>query len=86
MYQVNNGYTYTDSKGKIRDCKLKFGEAVINDGIFLQYMMKHGMKVKQGSSQDFIVLKFKFNVQADDEHEDEISTSELRKMYYENGC
>lgn len=86
MYQVNNGYTYKDSKGKIRDCKLKFGEAVINDGIFLQYMMKHGMKVKQGRSQDFIVLKFKFNVQADDEHGDEISTSELRKMYYENGC
>lgn len=86
VYQVNNGYTYKDSKGKIHDCKLTFGEAVINDGIFLQYMMKHGMKVKQGSSQDFIVLKFKFNVQADDEHEDEISTSELRKMYYENGC
>lgn len=86
MYQVNNGYTYKDSKGKVRDCKLTFGEAVINDGIFLQYMMKHGMKVKQGSSQDFIVLKFKFNVQADDEHEDEVSTSELRKMYYENGC
>lgn len=86
VYQVNNGYTYKDSKGKIHDCKLTFGEAVINDGIFLQYMMKHGMKVKQCSSQDFIVLKFKFNVQADDEHEDEISTSELRKMYYENGC
>lgn len=86
VYQVNNGYTYKDSKGKIHDCKLTFGEAVINDGIFLQYMMKHGMKVKQGSSQDFIVLKFKFNVQADDEHGDEISTSELRKMYYENGC
>lgn len=86
VYQVNNGYTYTDSKGKIRDCKLKFGEAVINDGIFLQYMMKHGMKVKQGSSQDFIVLKFKYNVPTDDKHEDEISTSELRKMYYEDGC
>lgn len=86
MYQVNNGYTYTDSKGKIHDCKLSFGEAVINDGIFLQYMMQHGLKVKQGSSQDFIVLKFKYNVPADDEHEDEISTAELRKMYYENGC
>ena len=86
MYQVNNGYTYKDSKGKVHDCELTFGEAVINDGIFLQYMRQHGMKVKQGSSQDFIVLKFKFNVQADDEHEDEISTAELRKMYYENGC
>lgn len=86
MYQVNNGYTYKDSKGKVRDCKLTFGEAVINDGIFLQYMMQHGMKVKQGSSQDFIVLKFKYNVPADDEHEAEISTAELRKMYYENGC
>lgn len=86
MYQVNNGYTYKDSKGKVHDCKLTFGEAVINDGIFLQYMMKHGMKVKQGSSRDFIVLKFKFNVPADDVHDDEISTSELRKMYYENGC
>lgn len=86
VYQVNNGYTYKDSKGKIHDGKLTFGEAVINDGIFLQYMMKHGMKVKQGSSQDFIVLKFKYNVPADDDHEDEISTSELRKMYYENGC
>ena len=86
MYQVNNGYTYKDSKGKIRDCKLTFGEAVINDGIFLQYMMQHGMKVKQGSSQDFVVLKFKYNVPADDDHEDEISTAELRKMYYENGC
>lgn len=86
MYQVNNGYTYTDSKEKVHDCKLTFGEAVINDGIFLQYMREHGLKVKQGSSQDFIVLKFKYNVPADDEHEDEISTSELRKMYYENGC
>lgn len=86
MYQVNNGYTYKDSKGKVRDCKLTFGEAVINDGIFLQYMMKHGMKVKQGSSQDFIVLKFKYNVPADDDHEDKISAAELRKMCYENGC
>lgn len=86
VYQVNNGYTYTDGKGKIRDCKLTFGEAVINDGIFLQYMMKHGMKVKQGSSQDFIVLKFKYNVPADDDHEDKISAAELRKMCYENGC
>lgn len=86
VYQINNGYTYKDSKGKVRDCKLTFGEAVINDGIFLQYMRQHGMKVKQGSSQDFIVLKFKYNVPADDEHEEEISTSELRKMYYENGC
>lgn len=41
VYQVNNGYTYTDGKGKIRDCKLTFGEAVINDGIFLQYMRQH---------------------------------------------
>lgn len=86
MYQVNNGYTYKDSKGKVRDCKLTFGEAVINDGIFLQYMREHGAKVKNGSSQDFIVLKFKYNVPADDEHKDEISTSELRKIYYENGC
>lgn len=86
VYQVNNGYTYTDGKGKIRDCKLTFGEAVINDSIFLQYMRQHGLKVKQGSSQDFIVLKFKYNVPADDEHKDEISTSELRKIYYENGC
>lgn len=86
VYQVNNGYTYKDSKGKIHDCKLTFGEAVINDGIFLQYMREHGVKVKNGSSQDFIVLKFKYNVLADDDHEDEISTSELRKMYYENGC
>ena len=31
MYQVNNGYTYKDSKGKVRDCKLTFGEAVIYD-------------------------------------------------------
>ena len=86
VYQVNNGYTYKDSKGKIHDCKLTFGEAVINDGIFLQYMREHGAKVKNGSSQDFIVLKFKYNVPADDEHKDEISTSELRKKYYENGC
>ena len=86
MYQVNNSYTYKDSKGKVHDCKLAFGEAVINDGIFLQYMLKHGLKVKQGSSQDFIVLKFKYNVPADDEHGGEISTAELRKMYYENGC
>ena len=86
VYQVNNGYTYTDGKGKIRDCKLTFGEAVINDGIFLQYMRQHGLKVKQGSSRDFIVLKFKYNVPADDDHEDEISAAELRKMYYENGC
>lgn len=85
VYQVNNGYTYTDSKGKIHDCKLTFGEAVINDCIFLQYMREHGAKVRNNCSQDFIVLKFKYNVPANDEHE-EISTAKLRKMYYENGC
>ena len=86
MYQVNNGYTYRDSKGKIHDCKLTFGEVVINDGIFLRYMRKHGVKVKRGSSQDFIVIKFDYNVPVDDEHEDAISTAELRKMFYRDGC
>lgn len=86
VYQVNNGYTYKDSNGKIHDCKLTFGEAVINDGIFLRYMRKHGVKVKHGSSQDFIVMKFDYNVPADDEHEDAISTAELRTMFYRDGC
>ena len=86
VYQVNNGYTYKDSKGKVHDCKLSFGEAVINDGIFLRYMRKHGVKVKRGSSQDFIVIKFDYNVPADDEHENAISTADLRKMFYRDGC
>ena len=57
VYQVNNGYAYKDSNGKIHDCKLTFGEAVINDGIFLRYMKKHGVKEENIKSQ--ITEKYK---------------------------
>ena len=36
---------------------------MLNDSLFLRYMKKHGMKIKKdGSSLDFIVLKFDYSV------------------------
>lgn len=62
IYQVQNGYKYRYGN-QIRDCRLEWNDAMLNDSLFLRYMKKHGMKIKKdGSSLDFIVLKFDYSV------------------------
>lgn len=62
IYQVQNGYKYRYGN-QIRDCRLEWNDAMLNDSLFLRYMCKHGMKIKKdGSSLDFIVLKFDYSV------------------------
>ena len=62
IYQVQNGYKYRYGN-QIRDCRLEWNDAMLNDSLFLRYMRKHGMRIeKNGSSLDFIVLKFDYSV------------------------
>lgn len=62
IYQVQNGYKYR-YEDQIRDCRLEWNDAMLNDSLFLRYMCKHGMRIeKNGSSLDFIVLKFDYSV------------------------
>ena len=62
IYQVQNGYKYKYGD-QIKDCRLEWNDAMLNDSLFLRYMKKHGMKIKKdGSSLDFIVLKFDYSV------------------------
>lgn len=62
IYQVQNGYKYRYGN-QIRDCRLEWNDAMLNDSLFLRYMKKHGMKIKKdGSSLDFIVMKFDYSV------------------------
>ena len=79
LYVVN---TYKES-GKVDNFKpyLDLGEAVINNSLFSDYMIHHGVAVnKKGHSKDFIVMKFKYGVK------DGMSAQELRKYYYKNGA
>lgn len=62
IYQVQNGYKYKYGD-QIKDCRLEWNDAMLNDSLFLRYMRKHGMRIeKNGSSLDFIVLKFDYSV------------------------
>lgn len=62
IYQVQNGYKYRYGN-QIRDCRLEWNDAMLNDSLFLRYMRKHEMRIeKNGSSLDFIVLKFDYSV------------------------
>lgn len=62
IYQVQNGYKYKYGD-QIKDCRLEWNDAMLNDSLFLRYMKKHGMKIKKdGSSLDFIVMKFDYSV------------------------
>ena len=44
IYQVQNGYKYRYGN-QIRDCRLEWNDAMLNDSLFLRYMKKHGMKL-----------------------------------------
>lgn len=81
LYAVNN---FVDS-GKT-DCKkpyLDLGEAVINNSLFSDYMLHHGVTVnKKNRSKDFIVLKFDYGVKENKE----MTARRLRDYYYQNGA
>ena len=60
---------------------LDLGEAVINDSLFSNYMIHHGVCVNSKQrSKDFIVMKFDFGIK------DGMTARELRQYYYENGA
>lgn len=81
LYQVQNGY-----EKAFKD----YGDAMLNPSIFTEWMCKHGMTVTQnGSTQDFIVMKFDYSVKNPDTKEKKKkikSSKELRDYYYTNGA
>lgn len=99
LYRVNNGYKFvlktwnedgTESK-TYKDPFLDFGNAVINNSLFAEYVRKHGVTVKKNrNSLDFLMLKFDWGVDEDDSNKEDIkpamTTQELRDYYYENGA
>lgn len=87
LYQVNNNYP---------KAFLDLGDAVINDSIFANYVKKHGVTIKKdGTSKDFITIKFDFGVKKVEEKitdeetgevvikiYDKMTCAELRDYYY----
>lgn len=95
LYRYNNGYQFRVSEGNskfsYKESYLDFGNAVINNGLFAEYVRKHGVTVnKRNTSLDFIMMKFDWGVDEDDSNEDEIkpakSSKDLRDYYYETGA
>ncbi len=95
LYRYNNGYRFRLSKGNgvfsYKESNLDFGNAVINNGLFAEYVRKHGVTVnKRNTSLDFIMMKFDWGVDEDDSNKDEIkpakSSKDLRDYYYETGA
>ena len=76
---VNNHYD---------NAKLNIREAVLNESLFTEYMRRHGMTVKKKknskceTTDDFILMKFDYNVPAE-ENRDKVGASQLRYMYYD---
>ena len=76
---VNNHYD---------NAKLNIREAVLNESLFTEYMRRHGMTVKKKknskceTTDDFILMKFDYNVPAQ-ENRDKVGASQLRYMYYD---
>lgn len=99
LYRVNNGYKFvlktknedgTESK-TYKDPFLDFGNAVINNSLFAEYVRKHGVTVnKSKRSLDLLMMKFDWGVDEDDFDKRNIKPSmtiqELRDYYYENGA
>lgn len=78
LYRVQNGY---------EKAFIDYGDAVLNQSIFTEWMYKHGMTVtRDGSSQDFIVMKFDYSVKEPDGKKTAKSIKELRDYYYINGA
>ena len=70
--------------------KLNIREAVLNESLFTEYMRKHGMTVKKKknskceTTDDFILMKFDYNVPAEENRDkDKVGASQLRYMYYD---
>lgn len=78
LYRVNKDY---------ENAYIDYGDAVINDNIFLNFMRKHGMTVnKRNKSSDFIMMKFDYGAKDGKNKNIEIEAKELREYYYENGA
>lgn len=99
LYRVNNGYKFVIKKKnedggycglkEYKEAYLDYGNAVINDSLFVKYVRKHGVIVnKYNRSLDFIMMKFDWGVEEDDSNREEpkpsMTTQELRDYYYEN--
>ena len=62
------------------ETNLYYGKAVISESLFSKWVRKHGTATNsRGRSEDFISMKFKYTA-------GNLSTYDLRKMYYENGA
>ena len=62
LYAVNN-YIKNDNNTNHKRPYLDLGEAVINDSLFSNYMIHHGVCVNSKQrSKDFIVMKFDFGI------------------------
>ena len=94
IYRDNNGYKMVlkgkDGKKSYIEEKLPYRTAVISDGIFARYALKHGAVINsKNNSLDFVMVKFDFGVEADESGKSNlkpgISANELRKQYYEDG-
>ncbi len=98
LFRVNNGYKFvlktknedgTESK-TYKEPFLDFGNAVINNSLFAEYVRKYVTVKKNHKSLDFLMLKFDWGVDEDDSNKEDIkpsmTTQELRDYYYENGA
>lgn len=80
LYSVNN---YVEDENEVDNLRpyLDLGDAVINNSLFSDYMLHHGVVVnKKSRSKDFIVMKFDYGVK------NGMSAQKLREYYYENGA
>lgn len=81
LYRVNNGY---------KDAFLDYGKGMINNSLFSEYMLKHGVTMnKNNDSVDFIVMKYDYGVGEEiinGQQFPKISTQDLREHYYEQGA
>lgn len=87
-FQANSVYLMNEYDAKSSEEKgyeekkpyLDMGKAVLNNSLFTEYMVHHGMVVtRRGNSKDFIVMKFDYGVK------DGMSSQDLRDYYYEHG-
>lgn len=101
LYRVNNNYKFVlkmknedgnySGLKEYKDPTLDFGNAVINNSLFAEYVRKHGVTVNRNKrSLDFLMMKFEWGVDEDDSNKDNIkpaiTTQQLRDYYYENGA
>ena len=98
LFRVNNGYKFVlKTKNKdgnesktYKEPFLDFGNAVINNSLFAEYVRKYVTVKKNRKSLDFLMMKFDWGVDEDDSNKEcikpSMTTQELRDYYYENGA